>query len=342
MHAAPSLYPADFEDFFRQIYPRLVSRAGVTIADPASIPSHVHTALLRAWQTGVREPEVILDWLGPVPPPDLSRPADLLARVRTGGYSLAELAQAPDTDLTALRQAWTTAVAGLLPPEAQAAALASPWLMPITRWLADDLSPQEDHELRHWMDQDPAHVALFDAVYEAWEASAPPPPAPAPDVTAAWEAFRAVLPRTRRRWPASVWMGATAMLLAAASIGWLWFVRPGEQYQADTLPLNLQAAAGYTFHLMPGSTLTLRGDEATLAGEATIYIRAGSSLRIRTEDIHATLGPGNCVLMARPDTARLSVSAGEATLRVHNQALPLRTGQTGVWSSRTRKLYSQP
>lgn len=38
----------------------------------------------------------------------------------------------------------------------------------ITKYLAGEASPQEEHDLRHWVDQQPEHTELFEEMYATW------------------------------------------------------------------------------------------------------------------------------------------------------------------------------
>ena len=123
----------------------------------------------------------------------------------------------------------------------------------IAKYLAGEASPQEESDLRHWVDLSPENAAYFEEAYATWEQIALLPDAKSFDLDRAWSEIRSragianATPATRVRSLSRNYllMRVAAAVVVLAGLGWAlytWVILPGTQPELLTLRTDAEKA----------------------------------------------------------------------------------------------------
>ena len=201
------------------------------------------------------------------------------------------------------------------------------WDVLILKYLLDDINPQEDHALRHWVDESEAHEARFEAAYEAWERLADTLGWQQADVAGAWRALEGQLPplpaSPKRPWRLFVLLGSGLGLLAV-----LWAFWP-----ANPAPISLEAGSVFTdesgtLHLPPGSQAELfPGTEKVVTlqqGSLRLTASAKTPWQLEVGKLRVTMQTGS--LRLSRDSLQVWVTQGTAWVDWQAERLQLAPG----------------
>lgn len=146
-------------------------------------------------------------------------------------------------------------------------------LAAIARYMMGTIDLQEEHALRHWVDADPAHSALFEACYLAWDTLESSGLDYNPDVDAGWESLLATQQTTPAATKSSLfagikptrswWLGLGLLI----TIGLTWY---GMTRRSD-VPVSLLEWKGEVWQKQQEVRWEQKGDSLQIADQLWIW-----------------------------------------------------------------------
>lgn len=229
----------------------------------------------------------------------------------------------------------------------------------IAKYLAGEASPQEENDLRHWVDLSPENTAYFEAAYAIWEQSGALPEVKSFDMERAWSEIRGragiadATPATRVRslkWN-QIGIRVAAAAVVLAGLGWALYtgiIVPNRQPEYLSFVTGTEKER---FFLPDSSEVWLnaqselqyeagfRGEErrSTLKGEAFFSVRRNEQhpFVITTGETRTrVLGTSfNVRAYEAEDEISVSVASGKVSFGTMERQVALVAGEQGVFSN---------
>jgi transmembrane sensor len=228
----------------------------------------------------------------------------------------------------------------------------------IAKYLAGEASPQEEYELRQWVDLDKEHEKQFEAAYASWEVVHRSSETLHPDVDQAWTKVlsrieaeeKPVTASTRSLWSQQRWLRYAAAILLIGALAWLvqWLASGPET-------LIYRSTDQLAYHLLPDSSqiwLSPGGELTYTEGkERSIELKGTAYFDVKREESHPFVIQagstevrvlGTAFSVVESDSAvEVWVSSGKVSFASEAEQVLLETGVKGTYSKASQSLNKE-
>ncbi len=236
----------------------------------------------------------------------------------------------------------------------------------IAKYLAGEASPQEESDLRHWVDLSPENAAYFEEAYAAWEQIGLLPDAKSFDLDRAWSEIRSragiadatPAPRVRSLSPNYLLMRVAAAVVVLVGLGWaLYTFLPDRQPELLTLRTDAEKAH---FFLPDSSEVWLNAfselqyeagfegetRSTTLQGEAFFSVKRNEAkpFEVRAGETRTRVLGTSFNVRAYENEAQIdvSVASGKVAFGTADQQVTLAAGNRGTFRVEEKALEAAP
>ena len=216
----------------------------------------------------------------------------------------------------------------------------------IAKYLAGEVTAQEEHTLRHWVDQKEENAQLFDQAYENWELVHQSPVFYQPDTAAAWTYIAGQIavekkPQSRKStkawWKQRKWQG---LVLGIGLLAFLVYLllpegqeKEPEVFSSQIMEMPARFPDGNTALLQPQSKVSwFHSEHIVLEGKVFIkLIPTADSSHFFFGEVQ--LSARHASFLVETDSAQWMIASGQVLVTTNREQIIFSSGESGHYNA---------